>query len=67
MILTLAPETNGHVSVKAWEALGKITGRDHTHLAVGREHDKIHFRDIQFAAEEDHLGAPPGRAWSRKR
>ena len=47
MILTLAPETNGHVSVKAWEALGKITGRDHTHLAVGREHDKIHFRDIQ--------------------
>jgi nitrate reductase alpha subunit len=29
----LAPETNGHVAVKAWEALGKITGRDHTHLA----------------------------------
>jgi len=47
MILTFAPETNGHVSVKAWEALGKITGRDHTHLAVGREHDKIRFRDIQ--------------------
>jgi nitrate reductase alpha subunit len=47
MILTFAPETNGHVSVKAWEALGKITGRDHTHLAVGREHDKIRFRDVQ--------------------
>ncbi|OFQ47174.1 nitrate reductase subunit alpha [Achromobacter xylosoxidans] len=47
MILTFAPETNGHVSVKAWEALGKVTGRDHTHLAVGREHDKIRFRDIQ--------------------
>ena len=46
MILTLAPETNGHVSVKAWQALGRITGRDHTHLALGREHDKIHFRDI---------------------
>jgi len=46
MILTFAPETNGHVSVKAWEALGKITGRDHTHLALGREHDKIRFRDI---------------------
>ncbi|RCS59413.1 nitrate reductase subunit alpha [Parvibium lacunae] len=47
MILTFAPETNGHVSVKAWEALSKITGRDHTHLAVGREHDKIRFRDVQ--------------------
>ena len=47
MILTFAPETNGHVSVKAWQALGKITGRDHTHLALGREHDKIRFRDVQ--------------------
>ena len=47
MILTFAPETNGHVAVKAWEALSKITGRDHTHLANGREHDKIRFRDVQ--------------------
>jgi len=47
MILSLAPETNGHVAVKAWAALSKITGRDHTHLAAGREHDKIRFRDIQ--------------------
>ena len=47
MILTLAPETNGHVAVKAWQALSKITGRDHAHLALGREHDKIRFRDIQ--------------------
>ena len=47
MILNFAPETNGHVSVKAWEALGKITGRDHRHLALGREHDKIRFRDVQ--------------------
>ena len=47
MILTFAPETNGHVSVKAWEALSKITGREHAHLAIGREHDKIRFRDIQ--------------------
>ena len=31
MILTFAPETNGHVSVKAWEALSKITGREHAH------------------------------------
>ena len=27
--------------------MSKITGRDHTHLAVGREHDKIRFRDVQ--------------------
>ena len=47
VVLLLAPETNGHVAVKAWKALGKITGRDHTHLAVHREDEKIRFRDIQ--------------------
>ena len=47
MILTLAPETNGHVAVKAWDALSKITGREHTHLATPREHDTIRFRDVQ--------------------
>ncbi|MBX3662490.1 MAG: nitrate reductase subunit alpha [Burkholderiales bacterium] len=47
VILQLAPETNGHVAVKAWQALGKATGRDHTHLALHREDEKIRFRDIQ--------------------
>ena len=47
MILALAPETNGHVAVKAWGALSKITGRDHTHLALNKEEEKIRFRDIQ--------------------
>jgi nitrate reductase alpha subunit len=47
VVLMLAPETNGHVAVKAWEALGKQTGRDHTHLALHREDEKIRFRDIQ--------------------
>jgi nitrate reductase alpha subunit len=47
MILTLAPETNGHVAVKAWAALSKITGIDHTHLANPRVHDTIRFRDVQ--------------------
>jgi len=47
VILSLAPETNGEVAVKAWEALGKMTGREHTHLARPREDDKIRFRDIQ--------------------
>ena len=47
VILYLAPETNGEVAVKAWQALGKITGRDHTHLAATREDEKIRFRDIQ--------------------
>jgi nitrate reductase alpha subunit len=47
VVLMLAPETNGHVAVKAWEALGKQTGRDHTHLAMHREDEKIRFRDIQ--------------------
>ena len=47
VILTLAPETNGDVAVKAWQALSKITGRDHTHLALAREDDRIRFRDLQ--------------------
>ena len=47
MILTLAPETNGQVAVKAWQALSEITGREHTHLALNKEDEKIRFRDIQ--------------------
>ncbi|MBI2380460.1 MAG: nitrate reductase subunit alpha [Gammaproteobacteria bacterium] len=47
VILMLAPETNGHVAVKSWDALGQITGRDHTHLAIPKEHEKIRYRDIQ--------------------
>ena len=47
VVLTLAPETNGEVAVKAWDALSKITGRDHTHLAKPKEEEKIRFRDIQ--------------------
>jgi nitrate reductase alpha subunit len=47
VILALAPETNGEVAVKAWEALSEITGLDHTHLALPRDDDNIRFRDVQ--------------------
>ncbi|HDG1720735.1 nitrate reductase subunit alpha [Kluyvera ascorbata] len=47
VILTLAPETNGQVAVKAWQALGEFTGLNHTHLATNKEDEKIRFRDIQ--------------------
>ncbi|MBN8505942.1 MAG: nitrate reductase subunit alpha [Burkholderiales bacterium] len=47
VILQLAPETNGHVAVKAWDALSKYTGRDHEHLALHREDEKIRYRDVQ--------------------
>jgi nitrate reductase alpha subunit len=47
VILSLAPETNGQVAVKAWDALSKITGRDHAHLAKPKEDEKIRFRDVQ--------------------
>lgn len=47
MILSLAPETNGTVAVKAWEALSEYTGLDHTHLAKPKEEEKIRFRDVQ--------------------
>ncbi|MBB5695280.1 nitrate reductase subunit alpha [Muricoccus pecuniae] len=46
-ILSLAPETNGEVAVKAWEALGKFTGREHAHLAITKEDEKIRYRDVQ--------------------
>ncbi|MGF1758628.1 nitrate reductase subunit alpha [Photobacterium sagamiensis] len=46
MILTLAPETNGNVAVKAWQSLSKLTGRDHTHLALPKRDEKIRFRDV---------------------
>ncbi|MCK2045388.1 nitrate reductase subunit alpha [Chromohalobacter japonicus] len=46
MILTLAPETNGNVAVKAWNELSKITGREHAHLALPKHEEKIRFRDI---------------------
>jgi nitrate reductase alpha subunit len=46
-ILTLAPETNGAVAVKAWAALSEFTGIDHTHLALPKQDEKIRFRDVQ--------------------
>ena len=46
VIMTLAPETNGHVAVRAWESLSKTTGRSHGHLARPREDDHVMYRDI---------------------
>ncbi len=46
-VMALAPETNGEVAVKAWQALEKFTGREHAHLARAKEDEKIRFRDIQ--------------------
>ncbi|MDX6749784.1 nitrate reductase subunit alpha [Geminicoccaceae bacterium 1502E] len=46
VILMLAPETNGEVAVRAWEALSAATGREHAHLAVPKEDEKLRFRDI---------------------
>jgi nitrate reductase alpha subunit len=45
-ILMLAPETNGEVAVKAWQSLEKQTGRQHAHLALPKEDEKIRFRDV---------------------
>jgi respiratory nitrate reductase alpha subunit apoprotein len=45
-VLMLAPETNGAVAVKSWAALGLQTGREHTHLALPKEEEKIRFRDV---------------------
>ncbi|MBL4803135.1 MAG: nitrate reductase subunit alpha, partial [Emcibacter sp.] len=42
VILSLAPETNGQVAVKAWAALEKLTGRDHQPLAQRRKEGQNH-------------------------
>ncbi|MFO1356924.1 MAG: nitrate reductase subunit alpha [Gammaproteobacteria bacterium] len=46
-ILYLAPETNGEVAIRAWDALSRQTGRPHRHLAQARADEKIRYRDIQ--------------------
>ena len=45
-ILSLAPETNGEVAVKSWQALSRKTGIEHTHLAEHHQGEKIRFNDI---------------------
>jgi nitrate reductase alpha subunit len=45
VILMLAPETNGEVAVKAWDALSRRPA-SHRHLAEVKEDEKIRFRDI---------------------
>lgn len=45
-ILTLAPETNGEVAVKAWESMSQKTGRDHMHLAMKRAGEHIRYDDL---------------------
>ncbi len=61
MILALAPETNGQVAVKARQALGEMTGREHTHLAINKEDEKIRFRDIRQPRKI--ISARPGQDW----
>ena len=57
VILMLAPETNGEVAVKAWEALSKNTGRDHDASggAERRREDPLPRRGR--AAAQDHFVA----------
>ena len=46
VILMLAPETNGEVAVRSWEALSERTGLEHAHLALPKEDEKIRFHDV---------------------
>ena len=45
-VLHMAPETNGEVAHKSWNALSKKTGIDHSHLYAGRHEEKIRYHDI---------------------
>jgi len=46
-VLSLAPETNGEIAYKAWQALEKKTGLSLVHLSAARRDERIRFRDIQ--------------------
>ena len=45
-ILTLSPESNGEIGVKAWKSLEEKTGLQLTHLAAGQEETKMRYRDL---------------------
>lgn len=49
VILALAPETNGHVAVKAWQALGDHRARTYPSGAAQRGREDL-LADIQAAA-----------------
>ena len=46
MILTLSPESNGAIGVKAWKALEARTGLQLTHLAADQEETLLRYRDL---------------------
>ncbi len=62
VILTLAPETNGQVAVKAWAALSEFTGLDHTHLATNKEEEKSASGTL-WRNRARSSPARPGLAW----
>jgi nitrate reductase alpha subunit len=66
MIMMLAPETNGHVAVKAWKALVQATGRDHTHLAESRRNTKKSASVIFRRNRARLFLRPPGQGWRTK-
>lgn len=45
-ILALAPETNGHVAVKAWAGVEKVSGLKLSHLSTDREGVRHTFSDL---------------------
>ncbi|QDH13045.1 nitrate reductase subunit alpha [Formicincola oecophyllae] len=47
VILSLAPETNGAVAVRAWQALSRKTGGDLARLAQGRADERMTHGDLQ--------------------
>ena len=67
-ILTLAPETNGNVAVKAWGIVEKSSGLNLRHLSAARQGEKLSFRRYYHSApqgddfsrmERDRIGKSP--------
>ncbi len=63
VILSLAPETNGEVAVKAWAALEKQTGRRAPASRPAARGRQDPLPRPAGAAAEDHLPRRPGAGW----
>ena len=66
VILSLAPETNGEVAMKAWNALSEFTGREHAISPRPRKTRRSAFA-ISRPSHARSSRRPPGPESSRKR
>ena len=66
VVMMLAPKPTAMWPVQGLGGPGQQTGRDHVHLALHREDEKIRFRDIQ-AQPRKIISSPTWSGWRARR